>query len=202
MSQHPETTLRVTPEALEALRRDMLRFATLQLRDAHLAEDMVQDTMITALDKAHQYAGRASVKTWVFTILRNNIIDAIKLRARTVSASDYAAEGESLDSAFDTLFRAGSHWVKTSRPKDWGDPEAAMREQQFWDVIDACLNHLPPNTARVFMMREILELDSKEICADLSITMSNCHVILHRARNALRTCLEGSWFAGDRYGAC
>ena len=198
MNEQTATPPRITPEGLEALRTDMLRFATLQLRDAFLAEDMVQDTMLTALNKAHQYAGRASIKTWVFTILRNNIIDAIKLRARSVSASDYAAEGESLDSAFDTLFKASNHWAKTSRPTDWGDPEAAMREQQFWDVIDACMNHLPPNTARVFMMREILELDSKEICADLSITLSKCHVILHRARTALRQCLEGSWFSGDR----
>ncbi len=194
----PTPPPRVTPEVLEALRRDMLRFATLQLRDAFLAEDMVQDTMLTALTKAHQYAGRASVKTWVFTILRNNIIDAIKLRARTVNASDYAAEGQSLDSAFDTLFKTNNLWSRAARPKDWGTPEDAMREQQFWDVIDACLNHLPPNTARVFMMREVLELDSKEICADLSITMSNCHVILHRARNALRQCLEASWFSGER----
>lgn len=190
-------TPKVTPEALEALRTDMLRFATLQLRDSHLAEDLVQDTLITALAKAEQFAGRASVKTWVFAILRNNIIDAIKLRSRTVSASDYAAEGESLDSAFDALFKANAHWTPAARPTDWGDPEGALREQQFWAVFDACLNRLPENTARVFMMREFLELDSQEICTSLSISMSNCHVILHRARNGLRRCLEANWFSGE-----
>ena len=186
----------VTPEALERLRVDMLRFATLQLRDPHLAEDMVQDTMITALSKADQFAGRSSLKTWVFTILRNNIIDAIKQRARTVCASDYAAEGESLDAAFDHLFTENAHWSPASKPADWGRPDAALQEQQFWAVFDACMEHLPANTARVFMMREVLELSSQEICDTLSISMSNCHVILHRARNALRKCLEGNWFAG------
>jgi len=190
-----DTRPEVTPDALEKLRADMLRFATLQLRDPHLAEDMVQDTMMTALDKADQFAGRSSLKTWVFTILRNNVIDAIRARARTVSASDYAAEGESLDAAFDTLFKENAHWSPASRPTDWGRPDEALQEQQFWAVFDACMEHLPANTARVFMMREVLELSSQEICETLSISMSNCHVILHRARNALRRCLEGNWFS-------
>ena len=64
---------------------------------------------------------------------------------------------------------------------------------------DACLNHLPENTARVFMMREFLEFETAEICQELSLTTSNCNVILHRARNGLRKCLQGSWFsAGER----
>lgn len=193
----------ITPEALEALRPDLLRFATLQLRDMHLAEDMVQDTLMSALTKAHQYAGRASVKTWVFTILRNNIVDAIHKRARTVSVSDYAAEGASLDAAFDQLFQDNAHWSPAARPSRWSTPDEAMHEQQFWAVFDACLDHLPENTARVFMMREILELSSQEICDTLAISMSNCHVILHRARNALRRCLEGGWFSdGEACTAC
>ncbi len=187
----------VTPEALEALRTDMLRFATMQLRDSHLAEDLVQDTMMTALAKASQFAGRSTLKTWVFTILRNNVIDAIHKRARTVSASDYALEGESLDATFDHLFKENDHWTPAAKPQEWTQPDAAMEEQQFWAVFDACMDHLPENTARVFMMREVLELSSQEICETLSISTSNCHVILHRARIALRKCLEGNWFSDD-----
>lgn len=185
----------VTPEALEALRNDLLRFATMQLRDAHLAEDLVQDTILTALTKAHQFAGRSSLKTWVFTILRNNVIDAIQKRSRTVSASDYAREGESLDATFDHLFKENDHWTSAGKPQVWTQPDDAMAEQQFWVVFDACMAHLPENTARVFMMREVLELSSQEICETLSISTSNCHVILHRARAALRKCLEGNWFS-------
>ncbi|MCB1959727.1 MAG: sigma-70 family RNA polymerase sigma factor [Rhodocyclaceae bacterium] len=180
----------------------MLRFATLQLRDPHLAEDLVQDTLLTALNKAEQFAGRSSLKTWVFTILRNNVVDAIKLRARTVNASSYAAEGEHLDAAFDTLFKDNAHWSPASRPTTWGNPEDSLHDQQFWAVFEACMEHLPANTARVFMMREVLELSSQEICDNLSISMSNCHVILHRARNALRTCLQGSWFSGEACATC
>lgn len=61
-------------------------------------------------------------------------------------------------------------------------------------MFDACLNLLPANTARVFMMREFLEFETPEVCKELSITVTNCNVILHRARNALRRCLERGWF--------
>ena len=84
--------------------------------------------------------------------------------------------------------------VAEGRPNDWRDPEDSLEQQQFWRVFEACLTYLPENTARVFMMREVLELDTNEICAELGISQSNCHVILHRARNALRLCLDKGWF--------
>lgn len=61
------------------------------------------------------------------------------------------------------------------------------------------LKHLPENTARVFMMREFLEFETTEVCRELSLTTTNCNVILHRARNGLRHCLESNWFsAGEQ----
>jgi RNA polymerase sigma-70 factor (ECF subfamily) len=182
-------------ESLKALRSDMLRFAALQLRDDQMAEDMVQEAIMAALGNAQSYAGRASLKTWVFGILRHKIVDAIRSRSRTVNVSSLAPEEEELDEAFDALFRRNDMWRPEARPRDWGNPEEALHQRQFWAVFDACLKHLPENTARVFMMREFLEFDTAEICAELKINTSNCHVILHRARNGLRRCLEKTWFA-------
>jgi RNA polymerase sigma-70 factor (ECF subfamily) len=179
---------------LAAIRPDMLRFARLQLRDAAAAEDAVQEALLAALNNAHQFAGRAEVKTWVFGILKNKIVDTIRSQARSTNVSALGPEEASLDQAFDSLFLARGHWTPSGRPNDWGDPEAALRQQHFWDVFDACLNHLPENTARVFMMREFLEFETREVCQELGITVSNCNVILHRARNALRLCLQRGWF--------
>ena len=61
-------------------------------------------------------------------------------------------------------------------------------------MMDFCLEKLPPNTARVFMMREVMELESDEICKELSITPTNLWVIMYRARMSLRECLEQNWF--------
>lgn len=188
----------IDAESLPAIRHDMLRFARLQLRDDALAEDVVQEAIVAALDGQRNFAGRAALKTWVFAILRNKIVDAIRCRGRTVNLSALLPEEEEMDRTFDHLFKPDDHWLPDTRPSDWGDPEAALRQEQFWAMFEACLDHLPANTARVFMMREFLEFDTDEVCAELQITTSNCHVILHRARNGLRRCLEDNWFtAGE-----
>jgi RNA polymerase sigma-70 factor (ECF subfamily) len=194
----------VDPRTLTALRRDMLRFARLQLRDAGLAEDAVQEAIAGALENAHRYAGQAAFKTWVFGILRNKIVDLLRQGARLVSLSAMAGDEDEDASAdaLDALFNASGHWHAHARPKAWGDPEAALSNRQFWLVFEACLDHLPANVARIFMMREMLGLETKEICAELGITPNNCHVTLHRARAGLRACLEGHWFTPGEHPSC
>lgn len=189
----------IDPSWLAEIRRDMVRFASIQLRDETLAEDVVQEALAAALASAREFAGRSALKTWVFAILKNKIVDQIRLKARTTNVSALSADEENMDQTFDALFKANAHWTPTARPSDWGDPAEALRQQRFWAVFEACLKHLPENTARVFMMREFLEFETPEVCEQLSITTSNCNVILHRARNGLRRCLEKNWFvAGEQ----
>jgi len=192
MNQHDAAHTAHT--ALVALRPDLLRFARLQLRDDALAEDVVQDTLIAAMNGLTDFAGRAALKTWAFSILKNKLVDTLRTRDRTVNVSALAGEEEDFEQVFDTLFKANGHWSPTNKPSDWGDPHEALEQQQFWIIFDACLNHLPANTGRVFMMREFLDLDIDAICGDLGISTSNCYVILHRARHQLRGCLEKTWF--------
>ena len=179
---------------IRKLRDKMLRFASLQLRDEHLAEDAVQEAMAAALAGASQHTGAASWSTWVFAILKNKIVDIIRHRSQSINVSSLSTDELSMDERFDALFEANQHWSEPTRPVSWGNPEQALRNQQFMVVLEACLRHLPDNTARVFMMREMLELDTQEVCAELSITVNHCNVILHRARNGLRACLEKHWF--------
>lgn len=185
----------VDADFLAQVRRDLLRFASLQLRDDQLAEDVVQEAMMAALAGEKQFAGRSAVKTWIFSILRNKIVDAIRQKSRSVNFSALLPEEADAEQDFESLFKANGHWLPEETPANWGDPEATLHQEQFWAVFHACLEHLPENTARVFMMREFLEFDTPEVCQELKISASNCHVILHRARNGLRRCLEGKWFA-------
>ena len=61
-----------------------------------------------------------------------------------------------------------------------------------------CVDKLPAGLARIFMMREWLEYETDEICKELSITSTNCFVMLFRARMRLRECLEMQWFGAAR----
>ena len=172
----------------------LLRVAVLQLRDNDLAEDVVQDTLLAALQGAKGFSGRSSVKTWLTGILKHKIVDAIRKKTREPAFA--ALEDEVQLDDMDALFDESGHW--DNPPADWGDPEAHLSRVQFMDMMQFCLEKLPPNTARVFMMREVMELDSGEICKELSITTTNLWVILYRARMALRRCLEQNWFAPGR----
>lgn len=178
---------------LEGLRRQMVKFASLQLSDSHLAEDAVQEALIGAMKNAQKFAGRSAFKTWVFAILKNKIADTLRQRQRMVEASQLLHADEE-DEDFQALFDRKGFWQPDERPQEWAHPETAIKNAEFWRIFEACLDHLPGQQGRVFMMREFIELDTSEICSALHLTVSNVNVMLHRARLRLRECLENRWF--------
>ena len=174
---------------LNRLRPTLLRFAVLQLRDEQAAEDVVQDTLLAALQGRERFAGRAQLKTWLVAILKNKIVDRIRQRCREAPLPE---AGDSEAEEFDALFGDDGHWREV--PADWGDPARAFEQGRFYDVLELCMQALPENLARVFLMREVLEMETDEICKELAITPSNCWVVLYRARMRLRECLQLRWF--------
>lgn len=181
---------------LEAMRPQLVRFAQLQLRNEALAEDAVQDALMAVLEKPDSFRGQSSLRTYVTGILKFKIIDSLRLasRERPVDTLD----DESDDDALDALFLADGH--TREMPRQWGDPDATLEQKDFFRVLEVCLEKLPAQAARVFMMREWLELETDEICKELAISASNLWVILYRARLRLRECLDLNWF-GNRVAA-
>src|SRR5512137_2848441 len=86
----------------EAHRGYLLRVARLQLRNDELAEDVVQDTLLAALQGASGFSGKSSVKTWLTGILKHKIVDAIR-RKQAAPASAVLDDDGSTDD-FDPLF--------------------------------------------------------------------------------------------------
>ncbi|WP_373889332.1 sigma-70 family RNA polymerase sigma factor [Massilia sp. TS11] len=175
---------------LEALRPQLLRFAQLQLRDGALAEDAVQDTLIAVLEKPERFAGQSSLRTYVTGILKFKIIDNLRAatRERPLEPLDEQSEAE----AVDALFAADGHTREL--PRQWGEPERVLEQKDFFRVLELCLEKLPARMARIFMMREWLELDTEEICKECAISAANLWVLLYRARLRLRECLDLNWF--------
>lgn len=184
------------PAFLTDLRAQMLKFATLQLSDPVAAEDAVQEALTGALRNATSFGGRSALRTWVFAILKNKIVDMIRQRQRRAEIQPLL-DVESDDEETTELFDRRGMWRPEDRPTDWGNPEDELLGKEFWRVFDACLNHLPAQQGRIFMMREFLEMATTEICAEADITVSNLNVLLHRARLRLRGCLESHWFAKE-----
>ena len=175
---------------LEALRSYLLRYASLQLRNPHAAEDAVQETLLAALSAQASFEGRASLRTWVTGILKHKIIDAVRRASREQPLDD---AGEESAGEFDGLFDERGHWHE--HPSPWEDPDGALHQQQFLAALEACLSGLPARTSQVFLMREHMGLETAEICKELGLTSTHCWVLLYRARMALRECLEKTWFS-------
>jgi len=178
-----------------ALRDYLLRFAKLQLRNDAWAEDAVSETVLAALSKPHSFDNRSQLKTWLVGILKHKIIDAMRLHSRDMSSSDSSPDEQS-DPLDDMYFRAGDHFAQA--PAEWGNPQEQVSTQQFFIILEACADKLPPTQGRLFLMREWLELSCEEICKDLNVTPTNLYVQLHRARLRLRECLELNWFIKAR----
>jgi RNA polymerase sigma-70 factor (ECF subfamily) len=171
----------------------MLRFAKLQLGSDDEAEDAVQEALAGALKNASNFRGEAALKTWIIAILKNKIADILRQRQRRPINASQIGDPEQ-EGPLPAVFDRKGMWSDAARPARWEDPEADLHAAQFLAVFDACLNRLPPQQGRVFMMREVVELETPEICTELGLSASNVHVILHRARLALRACLQLHWF--------
>jgi len=169
----------------------LMRFARLQLRNDAWAEDAVSETLLAALSKPQAFGNRSQLKTWLVGILKHKVIDVIRCHTREVCAPDTEAdtEGDELDRL---AFKVDGHFVEP--PASWGDPHQTFQQRQFFEVLDACMERLPPALGRLFLMREWLELSSQEICKELSLTPTNLYVQLHRARLRLQECLNIHWF--------
>ncbi|MBP0619927.1 sigma-70 family RNA polymerase sigma factor [Cupriavidus consociatus] len=189
------------PAELQAVRPYLLRFARLQLRDEVLAEDAVSDTLLAALEHPERFAGQSSLRTYLVGILKHKLIDSLRSGRREVRLALVAPEDGEVQSeqeALDALFTRNGHYQHP--PSDWGDPERAFERREFFEILQLCVDRLPPRLGRLFMMREWLELDTEEICQVLQISATNAWAMLYRARMRLRACLELHWF-GQRGAA-
>lgn len=175
----------------------MMRFATLQLSDAHLAEDAVQEALLGAMKNVQAFEGRAAFKTWMFAILRHKIADLLRQKQRAGHVDHATASLENEDQDLNELFDAQGHWNTEDAPQRWSRPHDAFQDRQFWMVFETCLDGLPGAQARAFMMREFVGLETEEICQAVGVANGHLHVLLHRARLRLRECLETRWFDGE-----
>lgn len=167
-------------------------YALMHLRDSHKAEEVVQETLLAALQARDRFSGAASVRTWLFGILKHKIIDQFRRDAREVPLDEPEAVADP-DAGDEDNFTEAGHW--RNRPASWGNPEQMLESRQFWQILQLCLEQVPERQARLFMMRETMENSSEEICQELGITPTNLWTMLHRARLALRQCLEKNGIA-------
>lgn len=173
----------------------LFRYAKFRLRETSLAEDVVQETLLAALQAYQNFAGRGSERTWLVGILKHKITDYYRRTSRETASGQLEADASAHDEFFRDAGEWADHWRPEYAPSDWqADPAELFRQDEFWEVFAGCLSPLPARVQSAFTMREVDGLASEEICEVLGVTVNNLWVMLHRARLHLRRCLELNWF--------
>lgn len=170
------------PDTIEAVARENLQPLLRAARAAGLnsddAQDAVQETLLTFVKKADQFDGRAQVRTWLFGILFRKVAAQRRAHAREDAVYD-------IDAVVDARFAADGRWA---RPPRSPDVDLAAAEAMTW--LSECLEQLPERRRTAFVLREVEQLDPEDVCNVLEISRNNLGVLLFRARNGLRECLE------------
>jgi RNA polymerase sigma-70 factor, ECF subfamily len=170
----------------------LYRQALLRVRDPATAQDLVQEVFLAAWRGRQSASKVRSEKAWLLGILKNKIADYYRQQSRRnefhcpEELSDFEA------SQFDQIHPQTGHW--RVGPREWSGPALNVERAEFWQVLHECTRKLPAQTARVFVLREVDEIATDEICRTLHVQQNHVFVMLHRARLALRRCLELNWF--------
>ncbi len=164
----------------------LVRVATGVVRNRATAEEVAQETWVAVLKSISGFEGRSSLASWIFSILINKARSRAKREGRIVSF-DGAGEDDNLAAAFDGRGR----WKNMPELWETLTPERILAGRSVMAHVNAAIEALPPGQRSVILLRAQQGLDAEDVCAILGISEGNMRVLLHRARLAVRTALDG-----------
>ena len=161
----------------------LFRYAVSRLRDREAAEEVVQETFVSALKARDQFSGEGVEGAWLMGILRRKVIDHVRRKKRAFN--EPADDGEDLSSR---LYDQSGKWRSDAEIK--AIPSRSLENADFYRHLHRCIDSLPPRQAMAFVLRELEEFSTEEICQILDTEPSNLSVLLYRARAKLSECLS------------
>jgi len=156
------------------------------------AEEVTQEAWISIYRALPKFEGRSSLKTWLFTIVKNQAKTRRSKEQRLVSLDTTEIDGssESFAATLNERFKQDGHWKEA--PTQWHteSPAALLEEAQLKKCIKHTLKQLSPEQSAAFTLRDLQQLPLDEICNILEISSSNVRVLLHRARLKLMQVID------------
>lgn len=167
----------------------LYRYAFYRINIREIAEDLVQETLLSALKSIDQYRGESAELSWLISILKYKIIDYLRYRYKQNPVNQSDIEKIDIGHLFDD-----NHSCHINSPSNWvANPSELFEKKEFWKIFEMCLELLTPLGAQAFTLREIENMNTVDISNILNITKSNLYVILHRSRLILRDCMDKNW---------
>ena len=157
---------------------------------AHDAEDLVQETYLRAWRSYERFEGRASVRSWLYTIATNVCLSALKPRRVRMLPSGLAAPYNGTDRPPERIPPGEVSWLEPL-PDLWitsdsEDPAAlSVKRESLRLALIASLQQLPARQRAIFLLREILAFSAVETAEALETTTAAVKSGLQRARARL-----------------
>jgi RNA polymerase sigma-70 factor (TIGR02943 family) len=183
-----QTQPALSSDCVDAHADFLFNFALGQVRDAGVAEDLVQETFLAAVKARDKFCGQSSDRTWLVGILRHKICDHLRKACRERAVCQDLVPMNDGDG-----WEESALWLHDVAAESQS-PSRRIELEEFRVNLESALGKLPARIAQVFQMYEIEEHPNREVCARMNISESNLWVMLHRARKQLREQLNGWWF--------
>lgn len=168
---------------------DLLRFARNRVKDPAVADDLVQQALVSAWETMDRFAGESSPRTWLFAILKHKLMDHYRRAYR----EGHRVSGDVPDSDDHDamLFGPRGHWLPQHAPAVdpvlFGEDDDAERMHR---ALQHCLDALPDRWRSAIEMKYLMEKESAEIQESLGLSETNYWQQVHRAKLRLRACIE------------
>lgn len=156
------------------------------------AEDLVQETFLSAFKSYAQCKNKENAKTWLFAILNNKIKDYYRKTAKTWQVNNEIYDLGTTQ-LVDGMFDQNGSWTIEARKLIDKDESQLLDNKEFNEILEKCLGDLPENWKIAVLSKYIYNKKGKDICQELNISPSNYWQVLYRAKHLLKMCLEKHW---------
>jgi RNA polymerase sigma-70 factor (ECF subfamily) len=145
------------------------------------AEEAVQDAFLDFLEALERFEGRSTLKTFLFGVLFHKCSERRRKARREEAVDD-------VEAAFDARFGYLGIW--NGMPKG---PEEEAVDGELRDWLKRCSEGLSDDQRAAFHLKVVEGIATEAACKMLGVSATNLGVLMFRARNKLRECLEKKW---------
>ena len=172
--------------AISKYQSSMLRLAYSFVGD-RLADEVVQETWVSAMRALPKFERRSTLKTWLLRIVANEAKTRLRKESRLTSLDTMTHQ----DSSLSDRYNDQGHWGDKV-PIEWDidSPDELLSTIELKQCMDQLIGALPELQCATLILREQQGYSLSEICNILEVSESNVRVLLHRARNRLFRCIE------------
>lgn len=172
---------------VKAYTHDLYAYSISRVNKKEIAEDLVQNTFLAAVENHHNFAQKSQPKTWLFAILKNKIASYYRQQYQK-------SENIALKDALVSLFDEKGRMKEPCTSIQWSTDEELLDNMDFIRTLQGCLDGLPKKWSSVVELKYLNSCNSELVCQELNITPANFWQIMHRAKLQLKICLENKWF--------